>query len=310
MSNNSPMGSEAGADKRHAQYTSATANEDVRAVLLNQISWGAVFAGVVIALIVQFLLTLLGVAIGAATVDMAGGNNPAASTFSIIGAVWYALSGIVSAFAGGFVSSRLSGKPLATSGALHGLTTWAVTTLVILFLITTAIGGLVGGAMSGLSSFAGGLGNTAAGAVSTAAPMLGNADDPFAAIEQKLSAVTGSASPEDARKAAMSAVKAAVSGSGPDAEQARQDAAQALARVQNIPVEQASQQIDQYKQQYEQTMEQAKAQAVKTADAAATVASRGASVAFVVLILGALAAWFGGKYGVVTPLLARGTRRD
>ncbi|MGO4838011.1 PhnA-like protein, partial [Rhizobiaceae sp. 2RAB30] len=34
--------------------------------ILNQVSWGAVFAGVVVALVVQVLLTILGIGIGIA----------------------------------------------------------------------------------------------------------------------------------------------------------------------------------------------------------------------------------------------------
>jgi hypothetical protein len=41
-----------------------TPAEDARTILINQISWGAVFAGVVIALTAQLLLNLLGVGIG------------------------------------------------------------------------------------------------------------------------------------------------------------------------------------------------------------------------------------------------------
>src|SRR6185436_3097028 len=92
-------------------------------VALNKVSWGAIFAGVVVALVIQVLLTMLGAGIGIATLDPNTGDNPAASTFSIVAGVWYLLSGIVSAFAGGYVAARMSGKTNATTGAFHGLTT-------------------------------------------------------------------------------------------------------------------------------------------------------------------------------------------
>ena len=57
---------------------------------LKQVSWGAIFAGVAVALVVQVLLTLLGVGIGAATLDPGTADNPAASTFSVVSAIWYA----------------------------------------------------------------------------------------------------------------------------------------------------------------------------------------------------------------------------
>jgi hypothetical protein len=45
-----------------------TAHRAARTILINQISWGAVLAEIVIALTAQVLLNLLGVGIGLATV--------------------------------------------------------------------------------------------------------------------------------------------------------------------------------------------------------------------------------------------------
>ncbi len=130
--------------------------------LFNKISWGSIFAGVAMALAVQFLLNLLGVGIGAAVLDPATPDNPEATTFSIMGGIWFVVAGIIASFVGGYIASRLSGRPSNTTGGYHGLTTWAVTTLVVLYLLTTSVGALVGGAFSGLSSVVGGVGQTAA----------------------------------------------------------------------------------------------------------------------------------------------------
>ena len=72
---------------------------------------------------------MLGAGIGIATLDPGTNDNPAASTFSIAAGIWYMLSGVIAAFVGGYIAARLSGKTVATTGALHGLTTWALTTL-------------------------------------------------------------------------------------------------------------------------------------------------------------------------------------
>ena len=108
-----------------------TAASEARSLLLNEVSWGAIFAGVVVALVTQVLLSMLGAGIGIATLDPGSGDNPAASTFSIVAGIWYLLSGIISAFVGGYIAARMSGKTVATTGALHGLTTWAFTTLLV-----------------------------------------------------------------------------------------------------------------------------------------------------------------------------------
>ena len=105
----------------------------------------------VVALVVQVLLTMLGVGIGIATLDPGTGDNPAVSSFSAVTGVWYVVSGIIAAFAGGYVAARMSGKASATTGALHGLTTWAFTTLLVLYLLSTAVGSIVGGALNGIA---------------------------------------------------------------------------------------------------------------------------------------------------------------
>jgi pyruvate/2-oxoglutarate dehydrogenase complex dihydrolipoamide acyltransferase (E2) component len=298
------------ADTRHVDLTATTPSEDARTVLLNKVNWGAIIAGAVIALIIQFLLSLLGVGIGAATLDPAGGDNPDAGTFSIVSAVWYAVTGIIAAFAGGFIASRMSGRTLASSGALHGLTSWAVTTLFLLYLLTTTVGTLVGGALNGLGAIAGGIGNTVATAAQTAAPALAEATDPFAGIQEQISQATGGTDPQALQNAAVSAVRAAVTGDEEGAEQARETAAQALARSQNIPVEQARTQVEGYQQQYQETVQAAQEQATAAADAAASATSTGAIAAFFALLLGAIAAWFGGRVGVAAPIATGTTSRS
>ena len=79
--------------------------------------------------------------------------------------------------------------------------------------------------------------------------------------------------------------------------------AQAIARAQNISVEEAQRQVAGYEQQYRQAVDQAQRQATAAADAAARVVSRGALFGFFALALGALAAWFGGRVGAVYPTL-------
>jgi len=60
--------------------------------MINQISWGAVLAGVVVALVTQIVLNMLGIGIGAATLDPVAGDSPSATSFSIGAAIWFAFS--------------------------------------------------------------------------------------------------------------------------------------------------------------------------------------------------------------------------
>ncbi len=272
--------------------------EEVRSILQNRVSWGAILAGVVVALITQVLLTLLGAGIGIATLDPGTGDNPAASTFSIAAGIWYMVSGIIAAFVGGYVAARLSGKTVPTTGALHGLTTWALTTLLVLWFLTSTVGALVGGVFSGVASAVGGVGQTVAQA---AGPMLAEAN-PLEAIESQVRA-TGT-DPEALNASAVNAVRKLMTSSEADAGPAREQAAQALAKARGIPVEQATQQVTAMEKQYRDTIAAAKQQATDAAKATASAASTGAVSAFIALVLGAIASWLGGRSGVVHPVYA------
>ena len=287
-----------------ARTSPLTPAEDARIIALNWISWGAVLAGVALTLVIQLLLNLLGIGIGVATLDPGTADNPAARTLSIAAGIWYVVAGIIAAFGGGFFAGRLSGSPLKPVAALHGITTWAVTTLVVLYLLTTAVGSLVGGVFSMVSGAIGGLGRTAATVVETAAPALSNAADPFSAIEQEIRRASGGTDPQALRDAAVAAVRAAFTGDETQGEQARERAAQALAQTQSIPVEEARTRLQQYEERYRAAAEQARQQATEGADAATTIVSRGALFGFFALMLGAVAGWLGGRAGRVLPVMA------
>jgi hypothetical protein len=274
---------------------------------LYKVSWGAIFAGVFVGLAVQFLLNLLGVGIGAAVIDPARYDNPDASTFSIAGGLWFVVAGLIASFVGGYIASRLSGRPSNSTGGYQGLTTWAVTTLVILYLLTTSVGALVGGAFSGLSSIVSGVGSTAATAVTAAAPAMANSTNPMAGIEQQIRDASGGNDPEALRNAAISAVQAAVTGDKAKADDARNRAADAIAKAQNIPVDQARTQVDQYMKTYNDNVQAAKAQALEAAQTATKAVSAGAILGFIALLIGAVAAWFGGVYGTKHNLYATET---
>src|SRR5437763_5645625 len=115
-----------------------------------RISWGAIFAGAVVAIATQLVLALIGGAIGLATLSPTTGQSPSSTTLGIGAAIWLVISSLISLFVGGYVAGRLGGT---FNGWLHGLATWATVTTLTLLLLATAAGGLVGAA-SGLGAFA------------------------------------------------------------------------------------------------------------------------------------------------------------
>lgn len=114
-----------------------------------RMSWGAVVAGTVIAVVAQLVLSLIGAGIGFSTIDPLRYNgSPDASTFGIGAAIWWAISSILALYAGGWVAGHLAGSPEKSDGALHGLLAWGLATILTAYLLASAIGSVVGGAAS------------------------------------------------------------------------------------------------------------------------------------------------------------------
>lgn len=284
-----------------------TPAEDIRTVVVNQVSWGAVFAGAAIALVMQIILNMIGLGVGLSAVDIAQGDTPSAGTLSIGAGIWWVISGIIAAALGGYIAGRLSGKASESTTAYHGLISWAVATLTVVYLLSSAASGLMGGAMNTASSVLGGAGKAVGGslqtAVQTAAPSLSNVSDPIAAIENKVR--SAGQDPAALRDAAATAVRAALSGDSAKQAEANDKAADALAKAQNISVDEAKAQVAQYQQQYKETVAKTKLQAKQAADVTAKRVSQGALFGSIALLLGALAAFFAGRASAVELMASR-----
>ncbi|MFD2513679.1 hypothetical protein ACFSRY_07360 [Pontibacter locisalis] len=111
---------------------------------IKRISWGAVFAGLVVALVLQLTLSLLGLGIGIGSIDPVEEQNPM-SGLGTGTLIWWIVSMLVSLFAGGWVAGRLAGMPTGFDSILHGILTWSLFTLLTFYLLTTAVGRVVSG---------------------------------------------------------------------------------------------------------------------------------------------------------------------
>ncbi len=125
---------------------------------ISRISWPAIFAGALTALVVVFMLNLLGLGIGLSTIDPMTESDPlnGLGTGSLI---WLGLSNLAALFVGGLVAGRMSGYPSKSDAGLHGFLSWALFTIVSLFLITSTIGSIVSGISGAVSGIFGGDGS-------------------------------------------------------------------------------------------------------------------------------------------------------
>lgn len=198
--------------------------------LRNRVSWGAILAGVAAAVVVQLLLNILGVGIGASAVDAANtADNPSASGFSLTAGIWWTLSGIIASFVGGVVAGRLCGTSDDNTAHWHGFVSWCAATLVIFYLLTSAVGGIIGGAFNALGSTVGAAGKGAASAVTGIAQNT-NGD----ALQSQMQRLVNPNSAQSAQDDIMTYVRASVSGDQAGAAAARDRAVNGLAKTSNI----------------------------------------------------------------------------
>lgn len=294
-------------DKDAPHFSPVTPSEDVRTIAINQVSWGAIFAGVVIGLITQLLLNMIGLGLGLAALDPGTADNPSAGGLSIGAGIWWVLSGIIASFAGGWIAGRLAGKPRESTGGWHGVTSWAVTSLIVVYLLTSAVSSVLGGAIGVIGGAASGVARTAATAATVAAPAAaGQGDEIAGAVQSQVRSATGGADLGDIGSAAVAAVKGATSNDPAQKAQAREQAAQTYAQAKGVPLPQARLEVARTEQQAGTQAAELKQRAAQAADTAATAASTAALVSALALILGALAAWFGGRRGAVHPTMTVG----
>src|ERR671916_311085 len=87
----------------------AVAAPEGAAALPPRVSWGAIIAGAVIAVVIGFMLNILGVAVGATAVDAVNRDTPSASTFGIGAGIWLLAATLIGLAVGGYAAARLSG---------------------------------------------------------------------------------------------------------------------------------------------------------------------------------------------------------
>ena len=121
--------------------TLITQENIVRRSLLTAIRWGAVLAGVAVGISMQLGLSLT---------KLSTGEAPGTGAL-----IWAGLSMLISALVGAYVAGRMSGLKRKTDGMLHGVVSWAVTTLLFVILATSAGGSLLSGLFSSVSQGAG-----------------------------------------------------------------------------------------------------------------------------------------------------------
>jgi len=125
-----------------------------------RVSWGGIWAGVLVALGTLLLLSTLGLAVGIAAGNAAAGAGTGVgtpgvgtvnTTMGTAAVIWAGLSLLISLFLGGLVSTRMGRIWDRGAGMFHGALVWVITLAAILYLSLRGLGmmggsiGVVGG---------------------------------------------------------------------------------------------------------------------------------------------------------------------
>jgi hypothetical protein len=262
-----------------------------------RVSWGAIMAGAVIAVMIGLMLNILGAAVGVTAVDAVEGDTPDASTFGIGAAIWLLVANLIGLGVGGYAAARLSGNADKTDAALHGVGVWAIGFLLSAVLLGNLAAGAASSAFNAASSLLGGVAQTAGSAVSGIA----NQANPQALLDRARAGLSGPSDPARMSTEQRGAEITSILGSGvangalSDAE--RQRLAALVAAETGIPQQEAAQRVQAYEAQAQRTAREAAERAKRAADAAATGASTAAFAVFAALLLGAVAAIVGARAG-------------
>jgi len=106
----------------------------------NRVQWGPIIAGLVSALTIFVLLTILGIGIGASVLDP---NRPT-DDVGILATIWGALTIIVAFFAGGWLAAKTAAVGGEFGGMMNGLMVGAAGILLVIWLTSTGLGNLFG----------------------------------------------------------------------------------------------------------------------------------------------------------------------
>ncbi|MDB6121659.1 MAG: hypothetical protein JWQ71_652 [Pedosphaera sp.] len=275
-----------------------------RQPILRRISWAAIFAGLIIALVSQLVLSVLGVSIGATAVNPLTADQSSGQALGIGAGIWLIVSSIISLFLGGWVAGRMAG--FTREGALHGLVTWGAATLLTVLLLTSAAGGLLSGAgklvsqampVAGqaMASSSGGSDNSAMGSINSA--LQGVSGGRGDSVQQDVQSLNQNNPAQSAKLTAAVGRMLKNEKNGSVNPNDRQAVVSMLVSQNNMSEQEANQRVDRWIQDSQQTKAQTEQKARQAGDKAAKGVSVAGWLSFGMLVLGAVAAGLGGASG-------------
>jgi hypothetical protein len=273
----------------------------------HSLCWGAVLAGTVAAIGIHLLLTALGVGAGLATFSPMTDTNPVAN-FSAGAAIAWSVCAIIALWFGGLIAGRFSGCP--HRGFAHGILVWSLTLILTLLLLSLGTGMVLGGALKVLGEGVGIGGKAVASGVGDLAKTGAKRSDAQLGsfIEEAVQSVPTNATPKASTRArreiGFAVTKLFAPGNEAGFQVNRMAAINALVEYAQMTETDATKTIDDWTTSHKNLQAElanilavAEQKARATADRAAHNLSCAAIWSFFALLIGLLAAAFGGQCG-------------
>lgn len=106
----------------------------------DRVRWGPIFAGIMVAIATQLILSALGIAIG---LSVGAAGNDSNSVGLGVG-IWSIVSLLIALFLGGWVTANTCSPMNSKTALLHGLILWATTLAVSAWLLASGVSGAFG----------------------------------------------------------------------------------------------------------------------------------------------------------------------
>jgi hypothetical protein len=147
------------------------------------VSWGPIIAGAFAASTLTFILMLLGSGLGLTMVSPWSNDSAGVTTFAVTTAIWLVIVQWLSSALGGYLTGRLRTKWVGIHtdetffrDTAHGFIAWALATLLVVFVLGSALSAAIGTGVQAASTVASGAAMGVSGAATANAENGGGTD--------------------------------------------------------------------------------------------------------------------------------------
>ena len=135
------------------------------------VSWGAIIAGAVGAAALSLILLILGMGLGLSSVSPWSDEGLGATAIGMTAIIWLTITQILASGLGGYLAGRLRSAWTGVAGdetyfrdSAHGFLAWALATLLMAGVMSSAVSGIVGAGVKATGAVAAGAATVVGGA--------------------------------------------------------------------------------------------------------------------------------------------------